>query len=141
MVSQESNFVANVDAELRAVEHTLSYIETAMQHIPCEKILVAHYEHVIEVPNAYLEPLSTFLELNENQKSELKKRLSKPGKKVLRKPHKLTQYHDCQVAGLGNDITGCYNALQKSLDSFFTKRSFMWPTFAGNGFDYNKNLE
>jgi hypothetical protein len=130
------NFVTSVDAELRAVEHTLSYIESAIQQIPCEKIFVAHYEHVLEKPNDYIDPLSAFLELNPEQKIELRKRLNKSGKKVSRKPHKLTQYPDCQAAGLGDDVNTCYNAIKRLADNFFLKRSFMWPTFAGNGFNY-----
>eukprot|EP00605_Chrysophyceae_sp_TOSAG23-4_P000536 GSChrysophyteH1.ASY1.ANO1.605.1 assembled CDS len=130
------NFVSNVDAELRAVEHTLSYIETAMQKLPYHSIFIGHYEHVLEDPGAYIEPLSEFLELESAQKKELTKRLNKSGKKVSRKPHKLTQYPDCQAVGAGSDLLACYNAIQRLADDFFVKRGFMWPSWAGNGFDH-----
>jgi len=136
MSALRRNFVTNVDAELRAVEHTLSYIEAALKQVPCHKIFIAHYEHAIGDPSAYVEPLSAFLELNTSQKGFLESRLKKSsGKPVTRKVHKLTHYPDCKAAGL-SDTTQCYTALQNLLDSFFLERGFMWPTFAGNGFDF-----
>jgi hypothetical protein len=64
----------------------------------------------------------------------LKGRLGKPGKSVRRKPHKLTQFSECT----GMSEEKCYNKVVADLDNFFSIRSFMWPTFAGNGFDYNR---
>jgi len=137
MSALRRNFVTNVDAELRAVEHTLTYIESALKRVPCHKVFIAHYEHAIAEPSAYVEPLSAFLELNAQQKSQLEARLKKSsGKPVTRKVHKLTHYPDCKAAGL-SDTTQCYNALQNLLDAFFLERGFMWPSFAGNGFDFN----
>ena len=136
MSALRRNFVTNVDAELRAVEHTLSYIESSLKRVPCQKIFIAHYEHAIAQPSAYIEPLSSFLELNALQKAQLELRLKKSsGKPVTRKVHKLTHYPDCKAAGL-SDTTLCYTALQNLLDSFFLERGFMWPSFAGNGFDF-----
>lgn len=78
-----------------------------------------------------------------------------------RKAHKLTQYKECKAAGL--DEEACYKKvsctykwiihhawvsslyavtlvlyiqISMMMDEFFGLRSFMWPTFAGNGFDF-----
>jgi hypothetical protein len=147
MSALRRNFVTNVDAELRAVEHTLSYLESSLQKVPCDKIFIAHYEHVIEQPMDYLDPLASFLELTSDGGggvggdgsnigyNELKSRLNKQGKLVSRKAHKLTQYHDCKEAGL-QDVASCYKAVSNLADKFFKDRAYMWPTFAGNGFDW-----
>lgn len=141
MSALRRNFVPNVDAELRAVEHTLTYIESALKRVPCNKVFVAHYEHVLADPIAYAQPLSAFLELNAEQKGELSKRLSKMvSKPVARKVHRLTQYPDCKSAGLGDNVEKCYNALLELSDTFYQDRGFMWPTFAGNGFDFNNKV-
>ena len=82
---------------------------------------------------SYYEPLSTFLELDNKSKNNLKRKLDKDGSIPDRKIYKLTQYKECK--GI-TDEENCYNIIKKSLDEFFIKRNFMWPTFAGNGFNY-----
>ncbi len=136
MSALRRNFVTNVDLELRAVEHTLTYIEASLKRVPCSKIFLAHYEHILAEPNSYIKPLSAFLELDNKREDALRGRLTKPGKHVTRKVHKLTNYPDCVTAGLGSDAVACYSALQTLLDDFFQERGYMWPSFAGNGFDY-----
>ena len=103
--------------------------------IPCERVFIAHYEHVLSNPSDYIEPLTDFLELNTLQKEALRKRLSKKGKSLVsRKTHKLTQYKECNEKGQLNE-KNCYRHITQILDEFFIDRSFMWPTFAGNGFN------
>ena len=74
----------------------------------------------------------------------------------VRKQHKLTQYSECKKASLGVD--DCYRMvvihelrdqlhyidvnillfqILDLLDTFFNDRAFMWPTFAGDGFNFN----
>jgi hypothetical protein len=67
--SLRRNFYRNVDACIRTVESTLVYIESALKKVPCNKIFVAHYEQVLGDPEAYIEPLSDFLELDTSAKS------------------------------------------------------------------------
>eukprot|EP01036_Dinobryon_divergens_P031037 gene31037-40374_t len=131
MSALRRNFVSNVEMELRAVEHTLTYLEAALKGVPCHRTFIAHYEHVLADPQAFIEPLTQFLELDSSQKEVLRKRLSKKGKLPSRKAHKLSKYKDC----IGMDEYSCYVKIQKLLDEFLTARKFMWPTFAGNGFD------
>jgi hypothetical protein len=131
------NFVTEVDLALRAVESTLVYIESALQYVPCDRIFLAHYEHVLAEPSAYLEPLAAFLELDKLQKEYLKKRLDKAQRPVSRKAHSLTQYSECKSAGFGQDVGGCYRHVASLADTFFRDRSFMWPSFAGNGFNWD----
>ena len=70
--------------------------------VPCHKIFIAHYEHLLADPKAFIEPLSIFLQLddsdgngNGNAKKELRRRLSKKGRLPSRTAHKLTQYSEC----------------------------------------------
>eukprot|EP01032_Pedospumella_encystans_P023735 gene23735-26858_t len=128
------NFFKEVDPELRTVEHTLTYVEAALRGIPCRNTFIAHYEQALADPQAFLEPLSAFLELSPASKLALKGRLSKKGRMPSRKAHKLTQYKECKAAGL--DEEACYRKISTLMDEFFGLRSFMWPTFAGNGFDF-----
>ena len=68
-----------------------------MYRIPCHKTFIAHYEQALADPRAFIEPLSTFLELKNNleAKKVLRKRLLKQGKVPLRKAHKLIQFKEC----------------------------------------------
>ena len=109
-----------------------------MKGVPCHRILIAHYEHVLKDPKAFIEPLSTFLELDERAKNALKKRLSKNGRFPSRKTHKLTQFDECKKAGLGSNLIECSNLIMNILERFLFDRKFMWPTFSGNGFDFNE---
>ncbi len=43
-----------------------------LHSIPCEKIFVVHYEHILGDPMSYLGPMSSFLGLNEHQKKVYK---------------------------------------------------------------------
>lgn len=131
------NFFGAIDSELRTVEHTLTYIEAALRGVPCHRIMIAHYEHALADPTAYIEPLSAFFELDEPAKNVLKTRLSKKGKLPYRKMHKLTQFQECKSQGLNEAV--CYNKVLNILETFFLDRAFMWPTFAGNGFDFRKS--
>jgi hypothetical protein len=128
------NFFVDVDTEVRTVEHTLSYMESALRGVPCHRIFVAHYEQALADPIAFIEPLSAFLELNEKAKQTLKSRLQKKGKFPSRKQHTLTQFKHCKDANLQEKA--CSAKITKLLDTFFGDRSYMWPTFAGNGFDF-----
>jgi hypothetical protein len=131
------NFFTDVDAELRTVEHTLTYLESALRGVPCSRIFIAHYEQALKDPTAFIAPLSTFLELNDPiERAALASRLSKKGKFPPRKQHKLTQFNECKAAGFGSSNVDCSNHITKLLDRFFEDRKFMWPTFAGNGFDF-----
>jgi len=132
MSALRRNFFSDIPMELRTVEHTLTYVEAALRKVPCHKIFIAHYEHVLAEPRAYLEPLSQFMELSNEAKTILKQRLGKPGKLPSRKAHKLDQYEECKSEKLTG--AGCYQKVHKIVDSFFIDRSFMWPTFAGDGF-------
>lgn len=127
------NFFSDIDTELRTVEHTLTYIEAAMRAVPCNKVFIAHYEHVLADPIAFYEPIASFLELGEYNKKALKERLEHSGKLPSRKEHKMTQYKECQNL---LDEKQCYDKVSRIIDDFFTKRAFMWPTFSGNGFLY-----
>ncbi len=40
-----------------------------MYRISCHKVFIAHYEHALADPRALIEPLSTFLELNDAEKT------------------------------------------------------------------------
>ena len=100
----------------------------------CHRTFVAHYEHVLADPAAYIEPLTSFLELGPAEREALKRRLSKRGRMPARKAHKLTQYAECKDAGLGEQA--CYHHVSRLLDTFFLDRGFMWPTFASSGFDF-----
>ena len=82
MSALRRNFFSDVPMELRTVEHTLTYVEAALRksvsfswyfsnsnfvschRVPCHKIFIAHYEHVLADPRAYLEPLAQFTELS-----------------------------------------------------------------------------
>lgn len=131
------NFFYTVDEELRTVEHILTYLEAAIRSIPCHKIFIAHYEHVLADPNAYVTPLSDFLQLGPKGKQVLSSRLTgRPEKEKLpaRKKHKLTQYKECK--GLSEAV--CYAKVESLMDTFLLDRSFLWPTFAGNGFTYKE---
>jgi hypothetical protein len=75
------NFFSEIDTGLRTVEHTMIYIQAALQGVPCHQIFLAHYEHVLHSPHKYMEPLAKFMELNSNGKQMLKRRLDNlPGK-------------------------------------------------------------
>jgi hypothetical protein len=131
------NFFSEIDTGLRTVEHTMIYIQAALQNVPCHQIFLAHYEHVLHSPHKYIEPLAKFMELNSINKQMLKRRLDNlPGKGKFpnRKTHKLTQYPDCKKQGLGGDLNACYKFLEARMARFFNDRAFMWPTFAGDGF-------
>ena len=130
------NFFTSVDSQLRTVEHTLTYIESALKGVPCHRIFIAHYEHALKDPKAFLEPLSVFLELDSKAKNALLQRLSKKGKFPSVKVHKLTQFEECKKAGLEGNLVGCSNLITGMLDNFFHDRKFMWPTFAANGFNF-----
>lgn len=134
------NFFLGVDIELRTVEHTLSYIEAALRGVPCHRTFIAHYEHALADPIAFINPLSAFLELDLQAKTELTRRLTKKGKFPSRKKHKLTQYEECKAAGLESNLDECSNMITAKLENFFRDRSFMWPTFAANGFDFIRQL-
>ena len=134
------NFYTNVETELRTVEHTLTYIESALKQVPCHRIFIANYEQALADPIAFVHPLSIFLELKSDvQKSALLSRLSKKGKFPSRKPHKLTQFRQCKELNI-NDEAACYKHIESMVDNFLVDREFMWPTFAGNGFDYKREL-
>ena len=64
--------------------------------------------------------------------------LSNKGKSPSRKIHKLTQFRECKKAGLGSKLLECSNLIMNILERFLFERKFMWPTFAGNGFDFDK---
>ena len=130
------NFFAAVDPEVRTVEHTLSYMESALRGVPCHRMFIAHYEQTLADPIAFIEPLASFLELDATAKETLKSRLQKKGKFPHRKVHKLTQFKHCKDAGLSNNDQACSAKITSLLDTFFRDRAFMWPTFAGNGFDF-----
>jgi hypothetical protein len=127
------NFFTNVESEIRTVEHTLTYMESALRGIPCERTFIAHYEQALADPISFIEPLAAFLELDGAGKAALTSRLTKKGKFPARKPHKLTQYK-AHCAGLNEKA--CYHKMSRMLDEFFRERGFMWPTFAANGFDF-----
>ena len=134
------NFVLDVDSQLRTVEHTLTYLESALRGVPCHRMFIAHYEQALRDPKSFIGPLTSFLELDKSASEELTRRLSKRGKFPSRKEHKLTQYKECQTAGLGNGLKECSQLITNLLDRFFQERNFMWPTFAGNGFDFIPQL-
>lgn len=135
MSALRRNFFVAVDTQLRTVEHTLTYLESALRGVPCHRIFIAHYEHALKDPKAYIGPLASFLELDEGAKKELTKRLSQKGKFPSQKVHKLTQFEECKKAKL-TSIAECSNLITGILDRFFMDRKFMWPTFAANGFDF-----
>ena len=129
MSALRRNFFTHLAQELRTVEHTLTYVEAALRKVPCNRIFLAHYEHVLADPRAFLEPLSQFLELSEPEKrvSErfafyskftlstqvLKQRLSKDGRLPSRKAHKLDQYAECKNENrVGKD---CYEKVRDYL--------------------------
>ena len=130
------NFFLDVDSQLRTVEHTLTYLESALRGVPCHRIFIAHYEQVLRDPRSFVGPLSSFLELDKSASAELSRRLSRNGKFPSRKEHKLTQYPECQKAGLSDNVKVCSQLITNLLDRFFHERNFMWPTFAANGFDF-----
>ena len=130
------NFFSTVDSEIRTVEHTLTYSESALRGVPCHRKFIAHYEQALSDPASFIGPLSAFLELDSSAKAELTRRLTKKGKTPHRKNHKLTQYAECKAAGFGSSISQCSALINKLLDRFFSERGFMWPTFAANGFDF-----
>jgi hypothetical protein len=39
-----------------------------VRRVPCHRTFIAHYEHVLADPSAYLEPLSDFFELGPSHK-------------------------------------------------------------------------
>ena len=120
------NFFTNVDAELRTVEHTLTYLEAALRSAPCHKTFIAHYEHALADPAAFLNPLASFLELGATETVALKKRLTsssssssggggggtKVGRLPSRKEHKLGQYAECKAVSSMSD-RDCYNHVRK----------------------------
>lgn len=122
------------------MEHTLTYLESALRGVPCHRKFIAHYEQALSDPASFVGPLSAFLELDLTATAELTRRLSKKGKTAHRKSHKLTQYAECKAAGFGADISKCSVLINKMLDRFFSERGFMWPTFAANGFDFTRQL-
>ena len=134
--SLRRNFFTHVDLGLRCVEDTFTYVEAALRGVPCHRIFVAHYEHVLAKPSSYAEPLADFLEFDDRKKSKLAKALKDKDKGKVALPqrtvHKLTQYPEC--VGIKGDIANCYNRITTKIDTFLSARSFMWPTFAGNGF-------
>ncbi len=123
--------------------------------MPCHKLFIAHYEHALSDPQAFVEPLSRFLELDAPAREVctcisqhkhaqhpslqlLKKRLSKNSKAPSRKAHKLTQFAECKpAAGPALSEAQCYQRVDALMERFLADRRFMWPTFAGNGFDHN----
>jgi hypothetical protein len=126
------NFFPTVDQELRTVEHTLTYIESAMRGIPCHKTFIAHYEHVLYKPEDYMEPLAQFLELDAAGRAALKATLRRrTGKLPSRKAHNLMKYPDCKRL----EADECYKKIANQVEDFFIPRGHMWPTFAANGFD------
>ena len=86
-------FVKNVDAAVRTVETSLTYMDAALrgyilqqinQHlmtnshlvvvvirIPCHKTFIAYFEHVKLKPSDIVHPLSKFLELDEKSRKVL----------------------------------------------------------------------
>ena len=136
--SLRRNFFTHVDLGLRCVEQTLTYLESALRGVPCNRVFIAHYEHVLAKPNALAEPLSDFLEFTPKQKQEFKRILTAMDKGKLSLPsrtqHKLTQYLECKSTGLGNDLAACYRKIARKVENFLADRAYMWPSFAGNGF-------
>ena len=130
------NFFSEVDSELRTVEHTLSYMESALRGVPCDRMFIAHYEQALADPMAFIEPLAAFLELAPPAKDTLKTRLSKKGKLPPRKVHKLTQFRQCKGNSVQGSAEACSQKISRMLDTFFRDRAYMWPTFAGNGYDF-----
>lgn len=108
------NFFTNLDTALRTVEHTLTYLESVLKNIPCNRIFIAHYEHLLADPEAYKYPLASFLELSKESLSVLESRLAKKGKFPSRKPHKLTQYSECKAFNLPEDK--CYQKVRFTLN-------------------------
>lgn len=43
-------------------------MEAALRKVPCHRIFIAHYEHILSDPRAFLEPLAQFLELGDSEK-------------------------------------------------------------------------
>lgn len=137
--SLRRNFFSHVDLGLRCVEDTFTYVEAALRGVPCHRLFVAHYEHVLAKPTVYAEPLADFLEFDGTRRSQLAaalKRMDK-GRVALpkRSEHKLTQYSECSKnAGLGSNVAKCYKHIVNKVEKFLSDRAYMWPTFAGNGF-------
>jgi len=50
MSALRRNFFSQIDLELRTVEHTLTYIESALKQVPCDRVFIAHYEHALANP-------------------------------------------------------------------------------------------
>ena len=140
--SLRRNFFTHVDLGLRCVEQTLTYMESSLRGVPCHRVFIAHYEHVLAKPSAYIEPLSDFMEFGIQQRSQFKRILAGKDKGSVTLPkrtvHKLTQYSECKNGALGNDVAKCYERVVKKVESFLADRAFMWPSFAGNGFAIGK---
>jgi hypothetical protein len=146
--SLRRNFFTEIDTALRTVEHTLTYIESSLKRVPCGKVFIAHYEHVLADPMAYHQPLVNFLELDTTRAHLLKERLegmNQRAKLPKRKVHELRQYKECGGGGGANkaqqrkgdiSIEECYKKVTGIIDRFMKDRHFMWPSFAGNGFLY-----
>ena len=119
------------------MEDTFTYIEAALRSVPCHRILL-RIMSTCSQNLRHAEPLSDFLEFDTTKKDRLINALKAKDKGKVTLPrrtqHKLTQYQEC-AGGLKNDVPGCYNTILKKVDGFLATRSFMWPTFAGNGFE------
>mmetsp|Transcript_22231 Transcript_22231/g.32342 ORF Transcript_22231/g.32342 Transcript_22231/m.32342 type:complete len:333 (+) Transcript_22231:51-1049(+) len=134
MSAMRRDFVSSFNQAVHIAEHTMIHIEAALRTIPCHKIFIAHYEHIMSNPKAFYEPLSDFLELGMTEKKVLKSRLQDlPVGFPERKVHVVTQYKECKDRKL--DRNTCYNMVLKKMTRFFRERSFMWPTFAANGYE------
>lgn len=117
-----------------ALSPFISFLPPIFDRAACHRTFIAHYEHALADPAAYVNPLASFLELGPTEKEALRKRLSKKGRMPSRKAHKLTQYAECKDAGLTEQP--CYQHVSSMLDAFFLDRRFMWPTFANSGLDF-----
>ena len=146
MSSLRRNFFVDLDSALRTVEHTLTYIESALKQVSCGKVFVAHYEHVLADPAAYVGPLSGFLGLPKDNTKALQARLMEMQAKArtpTQSVHELRQFRECGGGGGaikaqqrkgGGTLQQCYAKMNKLITSFLKKREFMWPNFAGNGY-------
>lgn len=87
--------------------------------MPCHKVFIAHYEHALADPQAFVEPLALFLQLAAPAREALRQRLGKNGKAPSRKAHKLTQYSECraQPGGGGKALAEdeCYRKVSQPI--------------------------
>ena len=134
--SLKRGFSGDYTHGLQTVEYLLHYMSNSMKVVPCDRIFYLNFEHILADYDSYISPLSSFLELDQEQEEKLISNINilKKQKKTKSELTGFSIYKECA----GMSLKECSEVLQVDTNSYFSERKFMWPLFAGNGNKWNR---